>query len=126
MIPQNTFSGNRGYGLAITGRAHDNRVFDSFIGTAILGLTALGNGRGGVLVPGTAYRNSIGPVGTKPPSNLISGNAGQRRDAARRYQPQPGGQQLHRARPDRAARLPNAGRPVMNLGRRNVVRANRT
>ena len=32
MIPQNTFSGNEGYGLVITGRAHDNSVFDSFIG----------------------------------------------------------------------------------------------
>ena len=53
MIRQNTFSGNRGYGLAITGRAHDNQVIDSYIGTGILGLTALGNGRGGVLVAGT-------------------------------------------------------------------------
>jgi len=27
VIPQDTFSGNKGYGLAIIGRAHDNRVF---------------------------------------------------------------------------------------------------
>ena len=63
VIPQNTFSGNRGYGVAITGQAHDNQVFDSFIGTEILGPRALGNSRGGVLIGGTAYRNSIGTFG---------------------------------------------------------------
>ena len=43
VILQNTFSGNEGYGLAITGRAHDNSVFDSFIGPDLAGLAALGN-----------------------------------------------------------------------------------
>ena len=47
VILQNTFSGNEGYGLAITGRAHDNRVFDSFIGPDLAGLAALGNGTAG-------------------------------------------------------------------------------
>ena len=126
VIPQNTFSGNRGYGLAITGRAHDNRVIDSYIGTAILGLTALGNGHGGVLVSGIAYRNAIGTLAAMPPSNLISGNRGN------------GVTLLTRTSFNRVVnnyigldrtgrrRLPNAGRPVLNLGRRNVVRANRT
>jgi len=126
VIPQNTFSGNRGYGLAIIGRAHDNRVIDSYIGTAILGLTRLGNGRGGVLVAGTAYRNAIGTFATKPPSNLISGNRGN------------GVTLLTRTSFNRVVnnyigldrtgrrRLPNAGRPVLNLGRHNLVLANRT
>jgi parallel beta-helix repeat protein len=75
VIPQNTFSGNKGYGVAITGRAHGNKVFSSFIGTAILGVTAIGNHRGGVLLGGSAYANEIGD-GRKFPANLISGNIG--------------------------------------------------
>ncbi len=126
VIPQNTFSGNRGYGLAITGRAHDNRVIDSYIGPGILGLTALGNSRGGVLVAGTAYRNSIGTFGTKPPSNLISGNRGNgvtlvaltsHNRVVNNY--------IGLDRTGRR-RLPNKGRPVLNLGRHNLVLANRT
>jgi hypothetical protein len=126
VIPQNTFSGNRGYGLAIAGRAHDNTVIDSYIGTNILGLKALGNGRGGVLVAGTAYRNSIGTLAAKPPSNLISGNRGNgvtllRFTAFNRVVNNFIGLDRTGRR-----RLPNAGRPVLNLGRHNVVRANRT
>lgn len=75
VIPQNTFSGNKGYGLAIAGRAHGNLVFGSFIGTKIFGLGALGNRHGGVLIAGTAYRNSIG-AGRAKALNLISGNTG--------------------------------------------------
>ena len=75
VIPQNTFSGNKGYGVAITGRAHDNRVFRSFIGTQLLGLKALGNKKGGVLIAGNAYGNLIG-LTTLTPANLISGNTG--------------------------------------------------
>lgn len=76
VIPQNTFSGNSGYGVVIAGRAHDNRVFRSFIGTQILGVKALGNKKGGVLITGHAYRNLIGQDPICRPSNLISGNAG--------------------------------------------------
>ena len=75
VIPQNTFSGNEGYGVVITGYAHGNRVFRSFIGTQLLGLRALGNKRGGVLIAGHAYRNVIGQA-TRTPANLISGNTG--------------------------------------------------
>ncbi len=75
VIPQNTFSGNDGYGLVITGSAHDNTIFDSFIGPDVLGVTALGNGDGGVLVSGHAFANSIGD-NSRAPVNLISGNSG--------------------------------------------------
>jgi hypothetical protein len=75
VIPQNTFSGNKGYGVAITGRAYDNSVFRSFIGTQLLGLKALGNKKGGVLIAGRAYGNVIG-LTTLTPANLISGNTG--------------------------------------------------
>ncbi len=75
VIPQNTFSGNQGYGLAITGRAYGNLVMRSFIGTEILGTSALGNQRGGVLLAGTASGNAIGDPRLHP-ANLISGNTG--------------------------------------------------
>ncbi len=75
VIPQNTFSGNDGYGLVITGSAHGNKVFDSFIGTAVFGVTALPNQEGGVLVSGQAYGNWIGDS-SRAPVNLISGNSG--------------------------------------------------
>lgn len=75
VIPQNTFSSNDGYGLVITGSAHGNKVFDSFIGTAVFGVTALPNQEGGVLVSGQAYGNWIGDS-SRAPVNLISGNSG--------------------------------------------------
>jgi parallel beta-helix repeat protein len=126
VIRQNTFSGNLGYGLAITGRAHDNRVIDSYIGTGILGLTALGNDRGGVLIAGTAHRNSIGTLSARPPSNLISANHGHgvtllTRTAFNRVV----NNYIGLDRTGRR-RLPNAGRPVLNLGHHNLIAANRT
>lgn len=71
----NVFSGNMGYGVAIVGGAHGNKVFGSFIGTEVLGVAALGNQQGGVLIGGRASRNSIGSL-SPPPANLISGNTG--------------------------------------------------
>jgi hypothetical protein len=118
VIRQNTFSGNRGYGLAITGHAHGNRVFGGYLGTLILGAAAAGNGRGGVLVGGHAYLNVIGA------RNIISGNVGNGVTL------RPGSRGnvivgnligLNRLRQS----LPNTRRPVVDLGRRNVVRGNR-
>lgn len=79
VIPQNTFSGNGGYGVAILGQAHDNQVFNNYIGTDVPGLIARGNRLGGVYVGGTATNDSIGGPSTgpsTPQTNLISGNAG--------------------------------------------------
>jgi parallel beta-helix repeat protein len=123
VIPQDTFSGNRGYGIVLAGRAHGNRVFTSFIGTAIFGLERIANGKGGVLLTGRAYGNTIG--GTKIPANLISGNVGAgvalgplttRNRVIGNYI---GLDRLGR-------RLPNTGPPVVNHGRHNVIRANRS
>jgi hypothetical protein len=75
VIPQNTFSGNKGYGIALAGWAWDNHVALSFIGTRILGVHPLGNKKGGVLITGHAFFNYIGEPGARP-ANLISGNAG--------------------------------------------------
>ena len=122
VIPQNTFSGNEGYGVVITGRAHGNRVFRSFIGTQILGVKALGNKQGGVLIGGDAYGNVIGQARLTP-ANLISGNTGvgvalssgtRRNSVINNY-----------IGLDRFGRyLRNSGRTVVNNGRNNTIRGN--
>ena len=123
VIPQNTFSGNGGYGVVIAGRAYDNRVFRSFIGTQILGVKALGNKEGGVLIGGDAYGNVIGQARLTP-ANLISGNTGvgvalssgtRRNSVINNY-----------IGLDRFGRyLRNSGRTVVNNGRNNTIRGNR-
>ncbi len=124
VILQNTFSGNKGYGVEITGRAYSNLVYMSDIGTDIKGISALGNQKGGVLVGGDAYLNAIGNFASTP-SNLISGNTGR------------GVTLLRGTRRNRVvnnyiglnrfgASLPNTGIPILNLGTGNVILANRT
>jgi hypothetical protein len=80
VIPQNTFSGNVGYGIAIEGQAYNNNVFNTFIGTGVSGTTALGNQAGGILVGGSATNNIIGGAtvtsGGQPVADLVSGNNG--------------------------------------------------
>lgn len=124
VIPQNTFSGNDGYGVAITGSAHNNQVFSSFIGTEILGVSALGNHLGGVLLGGNASANAVGAVNLTP-ANLISGNDGigvllragtTRNLVVNNYIG------LDR----RGRRLPNTGRPIVNDGSQNTIRGNQT
>ncbi len=123
VIPQNTFSANGGYGIAIAGAAHGNRVFGSFVGPAVLGVSPLGNRRGGVLIAGSARGNAIGLFRPRS-ANIISGNHGD------------GVTLLAGTRLNRIVRnfiginrarqpLPNAGRPILNLGRRNLILGNR-
>ncbi len=79
VIPQNLFSGNLGYGVAILGSAHDNKVFNTYIGTDVFGTGALGNAQGGVLIGGLATNNTIGGIGgtqQQPVADVISGNGG--------------------------------------------------
>jgi hypothetical protein len=124
VIPQNTFGGNRDWGVAITQRAHNNTVIDSFIGTNTLGTTAFGNGDGGVLVGGTAYRNAIGNFSHRP-ANLISGNTGHGVTLQI-------GTILNRVVNNYIGLnrfglpLPNTRSPIRNLGHLNVILANRT
>jgi len=122
VIPQNTFSGNKGYGVVIAGLAHDNRVFRSFIGTQILGVNALGNTEGGVLITGDAYGNLIGQPRLRP-ANLVSGNTGigvtltsgtRGNFVINNY-----------IGLDRFGRfLRNSGRTVVNTGRQNTILGN--
>jgi hypothetical protein len=125
VIPQNTFSGNSRYGIEITGRARGNRITTSFVGTAILGVNALGNQRGGVLVAGSAAGNFIGLPSSPRPANLISGNHGVGVTLARGTR---GNAVLRNfiglnrfGRP-----LPNSGGAVRDAGLGNLVRGNRT
>lgn len=124
VIPQNTFSGNLRYGLAISGRAHHNLVFASFIGTEILGFTALANGKGGVLVAGTAHGNSIGAT-LRRPKNLISGNTGNGITltiGTFRNRVVSNVIGLNRVRKS----LRNSGKPIVNHGHQNRIRRNHT
>jgi hypothetical protein len=124
VIPQNTFGGNRDWGVAITQRAHNNTVIDSYIGTNTLGTTAFGNGDGGVLIADTAYRNAIGNFSHRP-ANLISGNTGHGVTLTT-------GTILNRVVNNYIGLnrfgkpLPNTRSPIRNLGRLNVILANRT
>ena len=123
VIPQNTFSGNSGYGVVIAGWAHDNSVFGSFVGTQLLGVHALGNEQGGVLIAGHAYRNLIGQV-TGTPANLISGNTG---IGVTLRSGTFGNFVLNNyIGLDRFGRyLRNSGRPIVNTGHHNTIRGNR-
>ena len=124
VIPQNTFSGNDGYGLVITGSAHGNSVFRTVIGTNVGGTLALGNGKGGVLISGHARRNSIGNTGGRP-VNIISGNGGpgvwlsDGTSFNRVLDNFIGVGRLHKP-------VPNSGKPVVNKGHHNKVKGNKS
>jgi len=124
VIPQNTFSGNSGYGVVIAGRAHNNSVFRSFIGTQLLGVKALGNKKGGVLIADHAYRNHIGQK-TRRPSDLISGNTG---DGVTLSSGTRGNFVMNNyIGLDRFGRyLGNSGRPIVNTGHNNTISGNRS
>jgi titin len=79
VIPQNTFSGNRLYGIHITG--NNNYVFNASIGlaTTFEVVAGLGNGAGGILITGAG--NSVGPTPSAfatstPVTAYISANTG--------------------------------------------------
>jgi parallel beta-helix repeat protein len=125
VIPQDTFSGNSGYGIVITGRAHGNRVTTAFVGTELLGVDAVANQRGGILIAGSAAGNFVGLARSPLPANLISGNHGIGVTLARGTR---GNAVLRNfiglgrlGRP-----LRNTGGAVSNAGVGNVVLGNRT
>ena len=79
VIPQNTFSGNNGYGIAILDQAYSVHVLNSAIGSSVTKTSALGNLAGGILMASTGADNLIGgntTNPTEPQGNLISGNHG--------------------------------------------------
>jgi parallel beta-helix repeat protein len=85
VIPENLFSGNDGYGLAILNQAHDNQVLNTWVGVDALGTVpdgtspqSFGNQLGGILVGDTAMGNIIGGTapGGEPVADVVSGNVG--------------------------------------------------
>lgn len=79
VIPQNIFSGNLGYGVALFGQASNVNIHNSWIGTNTAGLQALGNQAGGILIATAGDNNVIGGYNVDPRNpqpNLISGNHG--------------------------------------------------
>ena len=79
VIPQNTFSGNLGYGIALFGEVYDIDIFNSWVGADTLGMRAIGNQAGGILVATSGTNNRIGGYTVdprNPQANLISGNHG--------------------------------------------------
>lgn len=75
VIPQNAISGNLGYGLVFAGNARDNKVYNTFIGTAVGISTPVPNFKGGIVVRGKARNNYIGATGSQK-TNVIAGNIG--------------------------------------------------
>ncbi|HKI31262.1 MAG TPA: right-handed parallel beta-helix repeat-containing protein [Gemmataceae bacterium] len=75
VVPQNVISGNKGYGVAITGSASFNQIDFSDIGTDKSGTVAVPNGKGGVLLGSGTSRNAVGATDPTLPT-LISGNTG--------------------------------------------------
>ena len=99
-------------------------MFNTFIGTNILGLDPYGNDKGGVLIGGSAYENLIGTVSFRN-RNIISANLGN----GVTLQPLTHlNAVVHNyIGIDRFGRsLPNAGQPVVDHGTRNLVLGNRT
>lgn len=79
VIPLNIFSGNTGYGVAITGAAYDNQVYNTYVGVDVFGTAAAANQAGGVLIGDTASNNTIGGAASSPSqpvADVISGNDG--------------------------------------------------
>jgi parallel beta-helix repeat protein len=77
ILPHNIFAGNLGYGIAIVDKAHDNQVFNTYVGLNEHG--TFGNQHGGILIGGQASDNMIGgppATASRPVADIISGNTG--------------------------------------------------
>lgn len=124
VIPQNTLSGNHGYGLVFAGNARDNKVYNTFIGTATGITTPVPNLKGGILVMEKARNNYIGATGSQK-VNVIAGNIGY-------------GVLLNTATTGNVVAnnnigtgreglpVPNTKGNVLNKGKKNVVKNNRS
>ncbi len=75
IIPQNVISGNIGNGIAITGGAYDNVIFNSYIGVNVQAKDAAPNGGAGIYLGAGTYGDTIGGTAAGD-LNVISGNLG--------------------------------------------------
>ncbi|HTU82686.1 MAG TPA: right-handed parallel beta-helix repeat-containing protein [Candidatus Acidoferrales bacterium] len=131
VIPQNTFSANLRYGVEFAVTSYGNTIFNSFVGTDVLGTKAFGNGKGGIYVSGTANHVAIGASSAagraQPARNLVSGNSGNGVTLARGT----GyvsiiGNWIGLTRADTP--LPNSGKPILVMpgSKNNTISGNKT
>jgi|JI10StandDraft_1071094.scaffolds.fasta_scaffold167332_1 hypothetical protein len=125
VIPQNTFSGNVGYGLVFTGNARDNKVVNTFIGVATGITLPVPNLKGGVLISGKARNNYIGPRTSSQKTNVISGNVG---FGVTLTSKTTGNSVIKNniGLGREGAPVPNSGGTVSNKGKKNKIRNNNT
>jgi hypothetical protein len=79
VIPQNTFSGNLGWGIALYGNVYDIDIFNSAIGLGATKMSGIGNQAGGILYATSGSGNVIGGSSTNPSepvANYIAANNG--------------------------------------------------
>jgi hypothetical protein len=79
IIPQNTFSGNLGYGIALYGNVYNVNIFDNSVGYDVLKVRGIGNHAGGILYATSGSGNIIGGDSVdplQPSANYIGGNNG--------------------------------------------------
>lgn len=79
VIPQNTFSGNLGYGIALYGDVYNVNIFDNSVGYDVLKVRGIGNHAGGILYATSGSGNIIGGDSVdplQPTANYIGGNNG--------------------------------------------------
>jgi trimeric autotransporter adhesin len=75
--PQVTISNNKGYGIAVLGSAHDNDIFNSFIGTNYQGNGDMGNQLGGIYLGAGTSSITIGGTSSFFQNKIFnSGGAG--------------------------------------------------
>ena len=124
VMPHTVFSSNRGYGIRIEGKASHNLVYDTYVGVSVAGQIALGNGRGGISISGTARNNIIGgKKSTARRSNVIAGNTGNGIELGSGTRGNTvvnnyiGVSRLKLA-------FPNTGKDIVNRGKRNVIKRN--
>jgi hypothetical protein len=72
---QVTVSSNYGYGIDVLGKAYNNSIFHTNIGTGGFGITPLGNTRGGIFLGSGTSRTTIGGTST-PLQDFIENNQG--------------------------------------------------
>jgi len=124
VIPQNAFSGNVGYGLVLEGNARNNKVYNTFIGTGVDISTPVPNLKGGIIVRGKARNNYIGATGSQK-INVIAGNIGYgvtlKKNSSGNVV---ANNNIGKGR--EGFSVPNTKGPVLNQGKKNVVKNNNT
>lgn len=76
VIPQNTISNNRGYGIRVIDQARNVVIENSFVGLSSTGKTVYGNGLGGVFVGESVNSLRLGNPKSKNYPNRVVGNSG--------------------------------------------------